>query len=89
MVVLFLVFLETSILFSRRRQWHPTPVLLPGKYHGQRSLEGDSSWGCTESDMTERLPFHFSLSMPSSSFKKLSHELGDGVIIHTLASFQN
>ena len=44
------------------RQWHPTPVLLPGKPHGQRSLVGCSSWGHTESDTTERLHFHFSLS---------------------------
>ena len=29
-----------------RRQWHPTPVLLPGKSHGQRSLVGCSPWGC-------------------------------------------
>ena len=29
----------------RRRQWHPTPVLLPGKSHGWRSLEGCSPWG--------------------------------------------
>ena len=42
-----------------RRQWHPTPVLLPGKSHGRRSLVGCSPWGCTESDMTERLHFHF------------------------------
>ena len=47
---------------GRRRQWQPTPVLLPGKSHGQRSLVGCSPWGCEESDMTERLPFHFSLS---------------------------
>ena len=45
-----------------RRQWHPTPVLLPGKSHGQRSLVGCSPWGCWESDTTERLHFHFSLS---------------------------
>ena len=44
-----------------RRQWHPTPVLLPGKSHGRRSLVGCSPWGREESDMTERLPFHFSL----------------------------
>ena len=31
--------------FFRRRQWHPTPVLLPGKSHGQRSLVGCSPWG--------------------------------------------
>ena len=44
------------------RQWHPTPVLLPGKSHGQRSLVGCSPWGHEELDMTERLHFHFSLS---------------------------
>ena len=45
-----------------REQWHPTPVLLPGKSHGQRSLVGCGPWGREESDTTERLPFHFSLS---------------------------
>ena len=45
-----------------RRQWHPTPVLLPGKSHGWRSLVGCSPWGRWGSDMTERLHFHFSLS---------------------------
>ena len=45
-----------------KRQWQPTPVLLPGKSHGRRSLVGCSPWGCEESDMTERLHFHFSLS---------------------------
>ena len=44
-----------------RRQWPPTPVLLPGKSHGWRSLVGCSPWGREESDTTERLPFHFSL----------------------------
>ena len=46
----------------RRRQWHPTPVLLPGKSHGQRSLVGCCPWGSEESDTTERLHFHVSLS---------------------------
>ena len=46
----------------RRRQWHPTPVLLPGKSHGWRSLVGCSPWGLEESDTTEQLHFHFSLS---------------------------
>ena len=46
----------------QRRQWQPTPVLLPGKSHGRRSLLGCSPWGCEESDTTERLHFHFSLS---------------------------
>ena len=48
--------------YSQRRQWHPTPVLLPGKSHGWRSLEGCNPWGCWGSDTTERLHFHFSLS---------------------------
>ena len=47
---------------NERRQWHPTPVLLPGKSHGWRSLVGCSPWGHYESDMTERLHFHSSLS---------------------------
>ena len=46
----------------RRRQWHPTPVLLPGKSPGRRSLVGCSPWGREESDMTEQLHFHFPLS---------------------------
>ena len=36
-----------------RREWQPTPVFLPGKSHGQRSLEGYSPWGCKDSDTTE------------------------------------
>ena len=47
---------------SWRRQWQPTPVLLPGKSHGRRSLVGYSPWGLEESDRTARLHFHFSLS---------------------------
>ena len=49
-------------VLSWRRQWHPTPVLLPGKSHGPRSLVGCSPWGHEESDTTARLHFHFSLS---------------------------
>ena len=47
---------------TQRRQWQPTPVPLPGKSHGRRSLVGRSTWGLEESDTTERLQFHFSLS---------------------------
>ena len=54
--------LISIILLSRRRQWHPTPVLLPGKSHGRRSLVGCSPWCHEESDTTERLHFDFSLS---------------------------
>ena len=45
-----------------RRQWQPTLVLLPGNSHGRRSLVGYSPWGRKESDMTERLHFHFHVS---------------------------
>ena len=45
-----------------RRQWHPTSILLPGKSHGLTNLVGCRPWGHKESDTTERLHFHFSLS---------------------------
>ena len=51
-----------SLEGPRRRQWQPTPVLLPGKSHGWRSLVGCRPWGREELDATERLHFHFSLS---------------------------
>ena len=51
-----------SYPLRRRRQWHPTPVLLPGKSHGRRSLVSCSPWGCKELDTTEWLHFHFSFS---------------------------
>ena len=59
------VFLEVGLYCCRlpswRRQWHPTPELLPGEFHGRRTLVGCSPWGREESDTTERLHFHFSL----------------------------
>ena len=47
----------------------PTPVLLPGKPHGQRSLIGYRPWGCKELDMTERL--HFSILLMQSHLSVL------------------
>ena len=61
-ICLFLCHSHTGFFNIRRRQWHPTPVLLSGKSHGRRCLVGCSPWGGKESDMTERLHFHFSLS---------------------------
>ena len=52
---LYLVYLVSSQGHFRRRQWHPTPLLLPGKSHGWRSLVDCSPWGHEESDMTEWL----------------------------------
>ena len=54
-------FIFLKFMISWRRQWHPTPVLLPGESHGQRSLVSCSPWGREESDVTERLHFRFSL----------------------------
>ena len=42
---------------SWRREWLPTPVCLPGEFHGQRSLAGYSPWSCQKLDSTER-PTH-------------------------------
>ena len=50
---------EVCLHKSNPGQWHPTPVLLPGKSHGQRSLVGCSPWGHEESDTTEQLHFHY------------------------------
>ena len=54
--------IQHSVSTSWRRQWHPTPVFLPGKSHGWRSLVGCSPWGCTELGTTKRLHFPSSLS---------------------------
>ena len=55
--------LNTRLQSNRRRRRRcPTPVLSPGKSRGRRSLVGCSPWGREESDTTEQLHFHFSLS---------------------------
>jgi len=41
----YVAFIMLTYILSQRRQWHPTPVLLPGKSHGWRSLVGYSPWG--------------------------------------------
>ena len=55
-------FLATFMVQHWRRQWQPTPVLLPGNSHGQRSLVGCNPWGRKESDTSEQVHFHFWLS---------------------------
>ena len=55
-------FRDALISSQQGRQWQLTLVLLPGKSHGWRSLVGYSPWGREESDTTERLHFHISLS---------------------------
>ena len=58
---IFLLFTLISNI-EWRRQWQPTPVLLPRKSHGWRSLVACCPWGRWGSDTTEQLHFHFSLS---------------------------
>ena len=54
-----------------KRKWQPTPVLLPGKSRGQRSLVGYSPWGRKESDATEatehRRGTHMAVALASAS----------------------
>ena len=59
--ILFQISSSGFCLSLRCLQWHPTPVLLPGKSHGRRNLVGCSPWGHYKSDKTERLhiTFHF------------------------------
>ena len=56
-VNLLLIFVQRICIhtYNWRRKWQPTPVILPGEFHGQRSLAGYSPWGCKESSMTEQL----------------------------------
>ena len=61
-IILQICLFISLICLWQRRQWHPTPVLLPGNSHGWRSPVGCSPWGLEESDTTEQLHFHFSLS---------------------------
>ena len=58
---------KEDVVHIWKRKWQPTPVLWPGKSHGQRSLLGYSTWGCKESETTKRPHFthftHFILSL--------------------------
>ena len=56
-------------MYTWRRKWHPTPVLLPGESHGGRSLVGYSPWGRKESDTTELLNFHLQTAMKRREVK--------------------
>ena len=50
------------------RKWQPTPVFLPGKFHGKRSMAGYSPWSHKESDMTEQLSTHMFIYKEFFSF---------------------
>ena len=53
--------LSSSIFQHWRKKWHPTPLFLPIKLHGQRNLLDYSLWDGKESDMTEHSHMHFSI----------------------------
>jgi len=59
-----------------RRQWHPTPVVLPGKSHGRRSLISCSPWGRQELDTTELLHFHFLHIINNAVWRKFTPSYG-------------
>ena len=56
---MFWIIKDTLTRLEWRRQWHPTPVLLPGKSHGWRSLVGFSPWGREESEQLSDFTFTF------------------------------
>ena len=66
-----------------RREWQPTPVFLPGEFHGQKSLVGYSPWDRKESDSTEQLT-RITLLLVS---KFLQKETWDGCVVHLLFFF--
>ena len=56
----------------RRRQWHPTPVLLPGESHGWRSLVGCSPWGLAKS-WAQLSDFPFTFHFPALEKEMAAH----------------
>ena len=57
----------------QRRRWQPTPVLLPGKPHGWRSLVGCSPWGHEESDTTQQSDFTFTFHLHALEKEMATH----------------
>ena len=70
-----------------RKKWQPTPVFLPGKSHGQRSLVGYSSWGRKEMETTERLSTRHTCTHLTRS-KVMLKILQAGLYQHKTEDFQ-
>ena len=62
-------------LLGWRRKWQPTPIFLPGKFHGLRTLVGYSPQGRRESDTTERVHFHFQPNKQKAEILLTCHPL--------------
>ena len=71
--------LVTNKTSEWRRQWQPTPVLLPGKFHGQRSLVGCSPWGCKGS--TQLRDFTFTFHFHALEKEMATHSQGWGSLV--------
>ena len=70
-----------SAQISLEKEKAPTPVLLPGKSHGWRSLLGYRPWGLEELDTIELLHFHFSLSCIGESNGNPRESQGRGSLV--------
>ena len=57
------------------KEWQPTPVFLPEKSHGQRSLAGYSPWDCKEWDMTEQLSMQAHLRLEQRNLHNMGKHL--------------
>ena len=59
------------------KKWLPTPVFLPGEFHGLKILVGYSAWSCKESDRTEQLTLsHFGFHLPVSAWLEILEGYG-------------
>ena len=68
-----------------RRKWKPTPVFLPGKFNGWRSLLGYNPWGCKELDTTERL--HFTTFSNKNYVNVVSLSLSQNILLYRFNVF--
>ena len=69
-----------------RKKWQPTPVFLPGEFHGQRSLMDFSPWNGKESDTIEHSRAHLNILHAWSSF---SHQVPTVALLWTHYNFSN
>ena len=57
-----------------RKEWQPSPIFLPGEFHGQRSLVGYRPWGCKELDTTEWLTLSLFIIQRSPKWNKTNKQ---------------
>ena len=81
--------LRRFFFFPLEKEMEPTPVFLPGKFHGWRKLVGYSPWGCKESDTTERLHFYFSTetAVITGNLCKLSPQIPTLILLELSSTF--